>query len=129
MHEHTGGHGADVTVDSVGGTTLAGSIAAAAYRGRISYVGSAGRDAFQQSFDALRPGNKSVTGIFLGAELMLNYPRVYPMIARHFEDIARGELKVIIDREFPLAEAPAAIDYAMRHPAEVMKAVIRVEDA
>jgi NADPH:quinone reductase len=54
----TGGHGADPVVDSVGGRTLEGSIAAAAYRGRISYVGSAGRDGFVPNPDALRPGNK-----------------------------------------------------------------------
>ncbi len=111
VHEITGGHGADVTVDSVGGKTLEGSIAAAAYRGRISYVGSAGRDAFQPNLDALRPGNKSITGIFLGAELMLNYARVHPMIARHLNDIARGDLKVIVDREYPLADAAAAHAY------------------
>jgi NADPH:quinone reductase len=102
------GRGVDLIVDSVGGRTLEGSIAAAAYRGRISYVGSAGRDAFVPSPDALRPGNKSITGIFLGAELVLNHGRVHPMIQRHLEDVAHGRLKVVIDRAFPLAEAAAA---------------------
>ena len=32
---------------------------------------------YRPSFDALRPGNKTVTGIFLGAELMLNHARVH----------------------------------------------------
>lgn len=39
----TGGKGADVVVDPVGGTTLQGSIDALAYRGRLSMVGAAGR--------------------------------------------------------------------------------------
>lgn len=108
VHEITGGHGADVIVDSVGGMTLEGSIAAAAYRGRISYVGSAGRDEHRPNLDALRPGNKSITGIFLGAELMLAHQRVHGMIAGHFEDLARGDLRVVIDSEYPLAEAAAA---------------------
>jgi NADPH2:quinone reductase len=107
----TGGRGADVIVDSIGGRTLEGSIEAAAYRGRIAYVGSAGRDDYRPSFDALRPGNKTVTGIFLGAELMLSYPRVHGMIAGHLAAIARGELQVVIDREYPLAEAAAAHAY------------------
>jgi len=98
-------------VDSVGGRTLAGSIEAAAYRGRIAYVGSAGRDATQPSFDALRPGNKTVTGIFLCAELVMNHRRVRGMIAGHLADIARGGLRVVVDRRFPLAEAAAAHAY------------------
>ena len=94
----TQGHGADLIVDSVGGRTLEGSIAAAAYRGRISYVGSAGRDAYVPNPDQLRPGNKTMTGIFLGAELVLNHQRVHAMIQRHLEDVARGALQ---DRHRP----------------------------
>jgi len=30
------------------------------------------------------------------------------MIQRHLEDVARGALKVVIDRTFPLTEAAAA---------------------
>jgi NADPH2:quinone reductase len=111
VRQHTGGRGADVIVDSVGGRTLEGSIEAAAYRGRIAYVGSAGRDAHRPNVDALRPGNKAVIGIFLGAELMLNHERVHGMIGGHLADIARGALRVVIDREYPLAEAAAAHAY------------------
>jgi NADPH2:quinone reductase len=111
VRQLTGGRGADVIVDSVGGKTLAGSIEALAYRGRIAYVGSAGRDAHQPSFDGLRQGNKTVTGIFLGAELMMNHRRVHDMIAGHLADLARGTLRVIVDRKFPLAEAAAAHAY------------------
>jgi len=111
VREKSGGTGAHVIVDSVGGRTLAGSIEAAAYRGRIAYVGSAGRDAFRADWDALRPGNKTVTGVFLGAELVLNHARVHAMIARHLADIAAGALRVIVDRTWPLAEAAAAHAY------------------
>ena len=111
VRELTGGRGADVIVDSIGGRTLQGSFEAAAYRGRIVYVGSAGRDAFKPNVDALRPGNKTLTGIFLGAELMLDYERVHAMIAGHFAALAAGNLEIVIDREFPLAEAAAAHAY------------------
>jgi NADPH:quinone reductase-like Zn-dependent oxidoreductase len=40
----TDNHGADVVVDSVGGSTLQGSINSLAYRGRVSMVGAAGRE-------------------------------------------------------------------------------------
>jgi NADPH2:quinone reductase len=111
VRELTAGRGADVIVDSVGGRTLEGSIEALAYRGRIAYVGSAGRDAHRPNVDALRPGNKTITGIFLGAELMLSYARVHPMIGRHLADVARGALRVPIDREYPLARAADAHAY------------------
>lgn len=111
VRQHTGGRGADVIVDSVGGRTLEGSIEAAAYRGRISYVGSAGRDTYRPNADALRPGNKTLIGIFLGAEMMMNPPRVHGMIAGHLRDIAAGALRVIVDREYPLADAADAHRY------------------
>ena len=107
----TDGRGIDVIVDSVGGTTLQGSLAALAYRGRCVTVGDAGRAAAEQlDISNLRPNNQTLSGYFLGAELLLN-PRVHPMIAGHLEDIARGELRVVIDRTFPLAEAGAAHAY------------------
>jgi NADPH:quinone reductase len=111
VREITSGRGVDLVVDPVGGKTLQGSIDAAAYRGRVVNVGSAGRDGIQPDAYSLRPGNKSLTGVFLGAELMLNHARVHGMIARHLEDVARGALRIVVDREYPLAEAAAAHAY------------------
>jgi NADPH2:quinone reductase len=54
-------------------------------------------------------GNKSVTGVFLGAEIAT--PRVHNNIQRLINDAARGDLQVIIDKTFPLSEAAAAHDY------------------
>ena len=55
--------------------------------------------------------NKTIVGIFLGAELVMQHERVHGMIARHFADLARGALQVVIDREYPLREAAAAHAY------------------
>jgi NADPH2:quinone reductase len=109
--EITGGRGVDLIVDSIGGRTLAKSIEALAYRGRISFVGSAGRDDYRPDWSLLRPANKSVTGIFLGAELALHHARVHGMVQRHLEDVASGALQIVIDREYSLAEAAAAHAY------------------
>jgi NADPH:quinone reductase len=107
----TGGRGADVIVDSVGGRTLQGSIDALAYRGRCITVGDAGRAAAETlEISNMRPNNQTLSGYFLGAELLL-FPRAYPMIARLLEDIARGDLRVIIDRTYPLSEAAEAHTY------------------
>ena len=58
----------------------------------------------------LRPNNQSLIGYFLGAELFLS-PRPHAVIAAHLNDIAAGQLQVIIDRRFPLSAAAAAHAY------------------
>jgi len=104
----TEGRGVDLVVDSVG-STLSGSIQALAYRGRCTLVGQAGRD--DQPFDpaTLMMGNQTLTGVFLGAEIITE--RVQAMISRHLTDIAAGQLRVVVDRTFPLAQAADAHAY------------------
>ncbi|HWD55287.1 MAG TPA: zinc-binding dehydrogenase [Acidimicrobiales bacterium] len=107
----TDGRGVDVIVDSVGGETLQGSLNALAYRGRCVTVGDAGRaPAEQVDISNMRPNNQTLSGYFLGAELLL-VPKTHGMIAGHLDAIARGELKVVIDRTFPLADAAGAHAY------------------
>lgn len=109
VRELTDGKGVDLVVDPVGGSTLAGSLRALAYRGRCITVGNAGRDPQPIDASGLMMGNQSLTGVFLGAEM--GTARVHDMIARHIEDVAAGRLEVVVDRTFPLAEAAAAHAY------------------
>jgi NADPH:quinone reductase len=107
----TDGRGVDLVVDSVGGRTLQGSLAALAYRGRCVTVGDAGRaPAEQVDISGMRPNNQTLSGYFLGAELFLG-SRAHAMIAGHLEAIARGELRVVIDRSYPLSDAAGAHAY------------------
>jgi NADPH2:quinone reductase len=101
--------GADVIVDPVGGTTLQSSILALAYRGRVSMVGAAGREPMKVDVSTMMGGNRSLSGVFLGAEIGTD--RVYDNIQRLLGDVAKGELKVIIDRVFKLSEAAEAHRY------------------
>jgi NADPH2:quinone reductase len=105
----TNNKGADLVVDSVGGPTLQGSILSLAYRGRVSMVGAAGREPMTVDVSSLMGGNRSLSGVFLGAEIMTD--RVHDNIQRLIDDAAKGELKVRIDRSFPLSEAAAAHAY------------------
>jgi len=109
--EATSGRGVDLVVDSVGGKTLEGSIAALAYRGRISWVGRAGRDEVVPEIWPLMQKNASITGVFLGAEMQVNPQRTRPLVQRLLERCASGELKVVIDRTFPLSAAADAHRY------------------
>lgn len=107
----TNGRGVDLVVDPVGGTTLAGSVKSLAYRGRVSWVGNAGRENEPIDISTLMGINGSVNGVFLGAELALNPGRTRPMIAALLDRVAAGELNVVTDRAFPLAEAAEAHRY------------------
>lgn len=106
----TDGRGVDVVVDSVG-TTLQGSLDVLAYRGRCVSVGDAGRSAAARvDISGMRANNQTLSGYFLGAELLLS-PRPHAMIAAHLDAIGRGEEKVVIDRVFPLSDAAGAHAY------------------
>ena len=105
----TDNRGADVIVDSVGGATLQGSINSLAYRGRVSMVGAAGREPMVVDVGSMMGGNRSLSGVFLGAEIMTY--RVHDNIQRLIDDAAKGELEVVVDRVFPLSEAAAAHAY------------------
>ena len=107
----TDGRGVDLVVDPVGGTTLEASIAALAYRGRISWVGRAGREERPPEVWPLMQKNASITGVFLGAEMAVAAERTHALIASLIERIAAGELRVVVDRAFPLSEAAEAHRY------------------
>lgn len=107
----TNGDGANLVVDSVGGKTLEGSIAALAYRGRISWVGRAGREDSTPEIWPLMQKNASITGVFLGAEMQVNPERCRSMIERLLTDVAKGDLHVMIDRVFALKDAADAHRY------------------
>ena len=107
----TEGRGADVIVDSVGGSTLQKSLASLAYRGRCLTFGDAGREAGGTvDISMMRGNNQSLIGYFLGAELFLA-PRAHAMIAGIIDSVAGGDLEVVIDRRFPLSEAGDAHRY------------------
>ncbi|HET6663182.1 MAG TPA: zinc-binding dehydrogenase [Acidimicrobiales bacterium] len=107
----TDGRGVDLVVDPVGGRVLETSIASLAYRGRVSWVGRAGRDDTVPDVWPLAMKNATLTGVFLGAEMMMMPERTGPLVAELLERVANGELRVAIDRTFPLADAAEAHRY------------------
>ena len=105
----TDNKGVDLVVDPVGGATLQSSLLSLGYRGRVSMVGAAGREPMRVDVGSLMAGNRSLTGVFLGAEIATD--RVHDLIQSLVEDVARGNLKVVIDKTFALSEAAAAHAY------------------
>jgi NADPH:quinone reductase len=107
----TDGKGVNLVVDPVGGPTLEASIAALAYRGRISWVGQAGRADANPAVWPIMQKNGRLSGVFLGAEMAMNPQRTRPMIEALIARVAAGELKVVVDSVFPLEDAGAAHAY------------------
>jgi NADPH2:quinone reductase len=111
VRELTDGRGVDVILDSVGGENLVKSIRALAYRGILVSVGVAGRAGSDVAAMDLWQNNNALRGVYLGGALLAEYPRVHQMIADLIVHVGTGELRVEIDRSFPLAEAAAAHGY------------------
>lgn len=110
---HTDGQGVHLVLDSIAGSNLSRSIQALRYRGRVITVGVSGRDQERPDPVSLWRGNNSMHGVYLLSSLTLEYERVHAVVQALLADIASGELKVVIDRVFPLAEAADAHRYVL----------------
>jgi NADPH2:quinone reductase len=104
--------GVNVVVDSIGGQNLIDSVGVLGYRGTLVSVGVAARAGSAIEAQSLWTRNNALRGVYLGGALPAEYARIHPMIGEMLALVASGELKVEIDRSFPLAEAAAAHEYA-----------------
>lgn len=110
-NELTDSRGVDVVLDPIGGQNLVDSVRVLAYRGRLVSVGVASRAGSAIEAQSLWTRNNSLHGVFLGGAILPEYTRIHPMIGEMLDRVATGELKVEIDRSFPLAEAADAHEY------------------
>jgi NADPH2:quinone reductase len=110
--ELTDSRGVDIVIDSIGGQNLVDSVGALAYRGMLVSVGVAGRAGSAIEARLLWARNNTLRGVFLGGAILPEYARIHSMIGDLLERVARSELRVEIDRSFPLADAAAAHEYA-----------------
>jgi NADPH:quinone reductase-like Zn-dependent oxidoreductase len=106
VRQFTGGRGVDVVLESVGGDTLIRSIELLAPGGRLVSVGNSSGQSGPIDSSLLMEKDVSLMGLYLGAELMTS--GAIDEFAKVVDLCARGELKVIIDRVLPLAEAAQA---------------------
>jgi NADPH:quinone reductase len=107
-----GATGVDLVIDPVGGKTLVDSVGLLSYKGRIVNLGVAGRDATPFNPLALWGKNGALVGMSLMTTMRHEYERIYGVISECIERVARGELRVVIDIKFSLADAAKAHTYA-----------------
>ena len=104
----TGGRGADVVFDPVGGSAFEASLRATAPDGRIVVVGFASGQVPQIPANILLVKNLSVIGLYWGAYRDIRpeaFARQFDVLLRWWEE---GALKPHTSHTFPLGEAEAA---------------------
>jgi NADPH:quinone reductase len=107
----TGKRGVEVVLDSVGGKTLADSVKVLGWRGRLVSVGIAGRGGSAISAFTLWARNNTLHGVLFATALQNEYPRAHALVGACLQRVASGELRVVIDRTFALADAAQAHAY------------------
>jgi NADPH:quinone reductase len=124
VREATGGHGADVVCDLVGGDAFARALEAAAFEARVLTMGWAGGTMPKLDPLTLVVRNLAVFGVSWGS----SYPREAPDVvrdvhARILELVAAGEVRPLVGGVLPHVELPQALE-AIRAGATLGKSVV-----
>ena len=109
VKEHTGGRGADVIYDSVGGDVFERSLKCIAWNGRLLVVGFAGGKIPSVAANRILLKNISVVGLHWGAYAQHEPARVPETFDALFRLYAEGKIRPVIYRRYPLEEASAAL--------------------
>lgn len=105
----TGGRGADVIYDSVGGDVFDRSLKCIAWNGRLLVIGFAGGTIPSVAANRILLKNIAVVGLHWGAYLKNEPARVPQTYAALFQLYDEKQIRPVIYRAWPLEEAPAAL--------------------
>jgi NADPH2:quinone reductase len=105
----TGGHGADVVYDSVGGDVTDQSLKCIAWNGRLLVIGFASGTIPAVKLNRVLLKNISLIGLHWGAHTMYEPQRIDECFAALFALHREGRIDPVIYRTYPLAELPAAL--------------------
>ncbi|MGH7822939.1 MAG: NADPH:quinone oxidoreductase family protein [Candidatus Binatia bacterium] len=106
----TGGRGADVIYDSVGGDVFDGSMKCIAWNGRLLVIGFAGGRIPEVKANRILLKNISVVGLHWGAHAMNEPERIPEAFAALFRLYDEGKVKPVIFRTYALDELAAALE-------------------
>ena len=113
----TGGRGADVIFDPVGGDVFTRSMRCIAWEGRLLVIGFAGGDIPQVPAGLVLVKNMSVIGVFWGAYRMHEPTIITGSLHRLFAWFEEGTLRPVISETLPLDRAPEAMQRLLRREA------------
>ena len=106
----TGGSGADVVYDPVGGEVFDASLRCTAWEGRILVIGFASGKIPSAPVNRLMVKNFSVLGVYWGAYLARDPKTVRASFADLLGWYAAGRLRPHVSRRLPLERAAEALD-------------------
>ncbi|MGW3135452.1 NADPH:quinone oxidoreductase family protein [Streptomyces sp. NPDC001139] len=109
VKEATGGRGADVIYDPVGGEAYTQSTKVVAFEGRIVVVGFAGGSIPSPALNHALVKNYSILGLHWGLYNTKNPKLVLHCHEQLTELAARGAVKPLVSERVPLGEAAAAV--------------------
>ena len=109
VRELTGGRGADVVIDPVGGDAFDDAVRCLAPFGRIVVVGFAGGGIPTVKVNRLLLRNVSVLGAGWGEALRVD-PSLLATVADGVADLVTGGLRPPVTRRVPLADGAAAVE-------------------
>ncbi len=119
----TGGRGADVIYDPVGGEVFDRSLKCIAFSGRILVIGFASGRIPQVPANIVLLKNISVVGVHWGNYRFYDPDKLAPAHEALCRLYVEGKARPLIGKELPLAELPAALD-AIRARESVGKIVL-----
>jgi NADPH2:quinone reductase len=109
VKEATGGRGADVVYDPVGGDAFRRSTKCIAFEGRILIVGFASGDIPQAAMNHALVKNYSILGVHWGLYAKLNPASVRDCHAELTRLAAAGEIRTLVSERLSLADVPDGI--------------------
>lgn len=120
--------GADLILDMVGGPYLPRNVKALADDGRLVQIAFLQGVKVELNFAEVMTRRLTITGSTLRPQSDHAKARIAQEVeANVWPMIARGALRVVIDSEFPLAQAPAA-HWRIEAPGHVGKIVLKIAD-
>ena len=109
VRELTGGHGADVILDSIGAAYLMRNVETLADSGRLVVIGLQGGVRAELDISKLLFKRTSLTGSALRSRPLAQKAAIVAAVREHvWPLVASGAFKVVVDRKVPMAEAGEA---------------------
>jgi len=109
VKQATGGRGADVIYDSVGGDVTDGSLKCIAWNGRLLVIGFASGRIPEVKLNRVLLKNISLVGLHWGAHAMYEPARIGETFDALFGLLAAGKIRPLVYKTYPLNELPEAL--------------------